>query len=110
MAANDTVICFLALGEQKAMDAQIWAGAIDFGAVGVAPGIDEISAGKYDKLTRTAYLYVNNAALAKASANNQAFVARLVKGMDKFVRFANLVPLRTLQYQQNFKRLTDALK
>ena len=56
------------------------------------------------------YLYANTAALAKASGNDLAYANTLVKDMDKFVRFANLVPLRTLQYQENFKRLTDALK
>ena len=92
------------------MEAQIRAVPVDFGAGAITPGNDEISAGKYDKLTRTVYLYVNTGALAKAAGNDLAYVNTLVKDMDKFVRFANLVPLRTLQYQENFKRLTDALK
>ena len=110
VAANDSAIGFLPLGEAKAMEGQVRAVAVDFGAGPVVPGIDEVSAGKYDKLTRTVYVYANPAAIAKSSADDIAFVNSLVKDMDKFVRFANLVPLRTLQYQENAKRLAGALK
>ncbi|NML85756.1 substrate-binding domain-containing protein [Polaromonas sp.] len=110
LAANDTALGFLPIGEAKAMEGQVRTVAVDFGAGPVMPGSDEISAGKYDKLSRTVYLYINTAALMKAPADDVAYVNSLVKDMDKFVSFANLVPLRTLQYQENAKRLAGSLK
>lgn len=110
LAANDTALGFLPIGEAKAMEGQVRTVAVDFGAGPVVPGRDEISAGKYDKLSRTVYLYVNTAALMKASDDDIAYVNSLVRDMDKFVSVANLVPLRMLQYQENAKRLAGALK
>ena len=110
LAANDTALGFLPIGEAKAMEGQVRTVAVDFGAGPVVPGNDEISAGKYDKLSRTVYLYINTAALMKAPADDVAYVNSLVKDMDKFVSFANLVPLRALQYQENAKRLAGSLK
>jgi ABC-type phosphate transport system substrate-binding protein len=98
----------MSLGEASALSGQVRAIGIDFGSGAVLPGTEEIAAGKYDKLARTVYLYVGSAALAKASADDIAYVQTLVKDTDKFVRFANLVPLRPLQYQENVKRLAAA--
>lgn len=83
------------IGEAKAMESQVRAVSIDFGVGPVMPGPDEVAAGKYDKLSRTVYMDVNTAALAKSSED---------------ATFANLVPLRALQYQENFKRLEAAGK
>lgn len=109
-AGDAAVLSFVPIGEAKAMEGQVRAVSIDFGAGAVAPGADEVAAGKYDKLSRTVYLYVNAAALAKSSPDDIAFTRMMVKDMDKFVRFVNLVPLRGLQYQENTKRLVAAGK
>jgi phosphate transport system substrate-binding protein len=108
VGGDPTVLGFMPLGEAVVLSGQVRPIGIDFGAGVVNPGNDEIAAGKYDKLTRTVYLYVNPAALAKASPDDFAYTTSLVKDMDKYVRFANLVPLRSLQYQENAKRLTAA--
>lgn len=109
-AGDAAVLAFIPIGEAKAMEGQIRPVSIDFGAGAVTPGANEVAAGKYDKLSRTVYLYVNAAALAKSSPDDIAFTNMLVKDMDKFVRFVNLVPLRGLQYQENTKRLAAAGK
>lgn len=110
VAGEASAIGFMPIGEAKAMEGQVRPISIDFGAGPVAPGTDEVAAGKYDKLARTVYLYVNATALAKASPEDIEFTAMMVKDMDKFTRFANLVPLRGLQYQENTKRLASAGK
>ena len=93
------------------MEGQVRAVSIDFGASPVNSGPEEVVARKkYDKLSRTVYMYVNTAALAKSSSEDIVFAKMMFKDMDKFVRFANLVPLRALQYQENFKRLEAAGK
>ncbi|HQS31658.1 MAG: hypothetical protein B7X59_08595 [Polaromonas sp. 39-63-203] len=109
-AGDAAVLGFVPIGEAKAMEGQVRPVSIDFGAGPVAAGVDEVAAGKYDKLSRTVYLYVNAAALAKSSPEDIAFTSMMVKDMDKFVRFVNLVPLRGLQYQENTKRLASAGK
>ena len=110
IAGDVAALGFLPIGEAKAMEGQVKAVGIDFGAGTVTPGPEEVSAGKYDKLSRRVYLYVNTVALAKSSPEDVAFAQIIVKDMDKFVRFANLVPLRALQYQENMKRLVAAVK
>lgn len=107
-SADANAIAFMPVGEAKALESQLRIVAIDFGSGAVLPGIDEVAAGKYDKLARTVYLYINPAVLAKSTADDIDFTNLLVKDMDKFVRFANLVPLRALQYQENVKRLAQA--
>ena len=110
VAGDVGALGFVPIGEAKAMESQVRAISIDFGAGAVTPGVDEVSAGKYDKLSRTVYLYINVAALAKSSPADIAFTNMMVRDMDKFVRFVNLVPLRGLQYQENTKRLAVASK
>lgn len=105
VAGDALALGFVPIGEAKAMEGQVRVIGIDFGAGVVTPGAEEVAAGKYDKLSRTVYLYVNTAALAKSSAEDIAFTHMMVKDMDKFVRFVNLVPLRALQYQENVRRL-----
>lgn len=108
VAGDVAALGFMPIGEAKAMESQVRGVSIDFGAGPVNPVAEEVAAGKYDKLSRTVYMYVNTAALAKSSAEDIAFAKIMFKDMDKFVRFANLVPLRALQYQENFKRLETA--
>ncbi len=105
VAADAGAVGFLPAGEAQALDGLVRVVGLDMGAGAVLPGPDEVSAGKYDQLARTVYLYVNASLLAKGSVQDQAFAKTLVKDMDKFVRFANLVPLRGLQYQENTRRL-----
>jgi len=108
VANEPSALGFMALGEASALTGQVRPIAIDFGSGVVTPSIDEIATGKYDKLSRTVYLYINTTALAKSSPDDIAYTAALIKDMDKFVRFANLVPLKALQYQENAKRLASA--
>ena len=60
----------------------------------------------YDKLSTTVYLYVNPALMSKAEPQDLDFVKLLVRDMEKFVQFANLIPLRGLQYQENVKKVS----
>lgn len=108
VAADAGAIGFMPIGDVRAMEGQVRAVGIDFGAGVVPPGVDEVMAGKYDKLSRTVYLYVNSTLLAKGSPQDQAFSRLLFNDMEKFVRFANLIPLRALQYQENVKRVLPA--
>lgn len=110
VANEPTAIGFMALGEAVALSSQVRPVGIDFGAGVVVPNAEDIAAGKYDKLARTVYVYVNPAALVKAAPDDLAFTTSMVKETDKFVRFVNLVPLRPLQYQENLKRLAAVTK
>ena len=104
----DTIgaIGFMPFGDATSMATELRMVGIDFGAGSVIPSIKEVMAGKYDKLSRTVYLYVNLALLAKAEQKDVDFATFLVKDMEKFVQFANLIPLRALQYQENVKRVS----
>lgn len=106
VAADAGAIGFLPTGEARTLDGQVRAIGVDFGAGAVMPGTDEVLSGKYDKLSRTVYLYVNAGLLAKSSPQDVEFAKSLVNDMDKFVRFANLIPLRGLQYQENIRRVS----
>jgi phosphate transport system substrate-binding protein len=105
VAADAGAIGFLPAGDARAMEGQVRVIGLDLGAGVVMPGPDEVLAGKYDKLSRTVYLYINTALLAKTSPQDIEFAQLLVKDLEKFVRFANLIPLRGLQYQENVKRV-----
>ncbi len=108
VAADAGAIGFLPTGDVRALEGQVRAIGVDLGAGVVMPGVEEVLAGKYDKLARSVYLYVNTALLAKASAQDNEFAKLLVNDMEKFVRFANLIPLRALQYQENVRRVSFA--
>jgi len=92
-------------GEARAAEGQVGVIGIDLGAGVVNPGLDEVVSGKYDKLARIVYNYINAGLLAKSSPQDVEFAKLLVVEMEKFVRFANLIPLRGLQYQENIKRV-----
>ena len=72
------------------------------------PSTETVVAGKYDKLARTVYLYLNQAMVLKASAQDTDFAKTLVTDTEKLVNFAGLIPLRTLQYQENARRVSFA--
>jgi phosphate transport system substrate-binding protein len=105
VAADPGAVGFMPLGDVRAMDGQVRAVGLNLGAGVVMPGTDEVLAGKYDKLSRTVYLYVNPSLLAKGGPQDIDFAKLLVADMEKFVRFANLIPLRALQYQENVRRV-----
>lgn len=105
VAGDAGAIGFMPTGEARAADGQVRVLGIDLGAGVVNPGLDEVVSGKYDKLARIVYIYVNAALLAKSSPQDIEFAKLLVGDMEKFVRFANLIPLRGLQYQENIKRV-----
>ena len=44
--------------------------------------------------------------MSKAEPQDLDFVKLLVRDMEKFVQFANLIPLRGLQYQENVKKVS----
>ena len=99
-------IGFMPFGDAAAMAAELRMVAIDFGAGPVVPNATEVLSGRYEKLARTVYLYVNLALLAKATPLDIEFSKFLVSDLEKFVRFANLIPLPSLQYQENLKRVS----
>jgi phosphate transport system substrate-binding protein len=105
VAADPGAIGFMPMGEAQSLEGQVRKVAIDFGAGIVFPGQDEVISGKYDKLSRVVYIYINSALLAKAGPQDVAFAKLLVKDLEKFVRFSNLIPLQALQYQENLKRV-----
>jgi phosphate transport system substrate-binding protein len=106
VAAEAGAIGFLPTGDARALDGQVRVVGLDLGSGVVMPGADEVLAGKYDKLSRMVYLYINANLLAKGNAQDVEFAKLLVGDMEKFVRFANLIPLRSLQYQENVRRTT----
>jgi len=108
VASDAGAIGFMPTGDVRALEGQVRVVAIDLGAGAVMPGIEEVIAGKYDKLSRTVYLYINPALLAKANVQDNEFIKLLVTDLERFVRFANLIPLRALQYQENLKRVPFA--
>ena len=98
-------IGFMPLGDALSMASDVRIIGIDFGTGPVVPSAQEVAAGKYDKLSRTVYLYVNVAMLLKTEMNDIEFSKLLFGDMEKFARFANLIALRALQYQENVKRV-----
>ncbi len=106
VADNVSAIGFMPYGDAMSMANDLRIIGIDFGAGAVVPSSKEILSGKYDRLSRTIYLYANMASVAKAEPTDQAFFQFLVRDMEKFAQFANLIPLRTLQYQENIKRVS----
>lgn len=106
VADNVGAIGFMPFGDAVSMGNDVRMIGIDFGAGPVIPSTKEVMAGKYDKLSRTVYLYVNLALLTKADPQDIDFTKFLVRDMEKFVLFANLIPLRALQYQENMKRVS----
>lgn len=106
VADTNGAIGFMPFGDATSMASDLKVIGIDFGAGPVIPSTKEVMAGRYDKLSRTVYLYVNLALLAKAEQKDIDFTKFLVKDMEKFVQFANLIPLRALQYQENAKRVS----
>jgi phosphate transport system substrate-binding protein len=105
VAGDAGAIGFMPTGDAHAVEGQVRVIGVDLGAGVVNPGLDEVVSGKYDKLARIVYIYVNAALLAKSGPQDVEFAKLLVNDMEKFVRFANLIPLRALQYQENIKRV-----
>jgi phosphate transport system substrate-binding protein len=98
-------IGFMALGDALAMESQLRILGIDFGSGAVVANADAVLSGRYDKLARTVYLYMNPAMVATLNPTDKDFLKSLVNDADKLVRFANLIPLRGLQYQENMRRV-----
>lgn len=98
-------IGFLPLGDALAMGGQVRVVPLDFGAGPVMPSAESVQSGRYDRLARMVYLYVNQAQLAKQPPQDIEFVRMLGADVEKFVRFANLVPLLPMQYRETVRRL-----
>ena len=105
VAAEVGAIGFMPIGEAQSLDGQVRKLGLDLGAGVVLSGVEEVLSGKYDRFARTVYLYVNPALLAKGSAQDIEFSKLLINDTEKFVRFAGLIPLRGLQYQENIRRV-----
>ena len=84
VAADAGAIGFMPIGDGRSMEGQVRAIGLDLGAGAVTPGSDEVLAGKYDKLSRTVYLYINSNMLAKGSAQDVEFAKLLVRDLEKF--------------------------
>ncbi len=104
VASDAAAIGFISMGEAKALEGQVRIVSLNIGGVVVTPDAETVKAGKYDQLTRTLYFYINPTLLAKGSAQDKEFMRLLVTDTEKLATFANLVPLRSLQYQENKKR------
>lgn len=98
-------IGFMPLGDALAMGGQVRVVPLDFGAGPVMPSAESVQSGRYDRLARMVYLYVNQAQLAKQSPQDIEFVHMLSADVEKFVRFANLVPLLPMQYRETARRM-----
>ena len=108
VAADAGAVGFMPTGEAHSLDGQVRIVPLDLGAGPVMPGHDEIASGKYDKLSRIVFFYINSALLAKSAPSDIDFARALVADMEKFVRYANLEPLRPIQYQENMRRMPIA--
>ena len=108
VAADAANIGFMSLSAAKVLDGQVRILGIDFGSGVVVPSTETVLAGKYDKLARTVYLYINQPMVAKSGPQDAEFAKLLVTDTEKMVNFAGLIPLRTLQYQENARRVSIA--
>ena len=108
VAADAGNIGFMSLGAAKALDGQVRIIGIDFGTGAVVPSTESVLTGKYDKLARTVYLYINQPMVTKGGPQDAEFAKILVTDTEKMVNFAGLIPLRTLQYQENARRVSLA--
>ncbi len=106
VASDLGAIGFMSMGEAKAMDNQLRMVSVDTGNGPVMPSVDAVVNGKYDKLSRTVYLYANQPMLTKLTPLDLDFVRMLISETEKFVSFSNLIPLRSLQYQENKRRVS----
>lgn len=105
VATDVFAIGFVSAAEAAALEGQVQTIGIDFGKGAARPTAEDVASSKYDKLTRTVYLYVNAPMLAKSDPQDIAFTKHLLKDMEQMIKFVNLTPLRTLQYQENSRRL-----
>jgi len=103
VAADPGAIGFVPLATIKDFDSEVRAIAIDFGKGPVEPSRDTLIDGRYSKLGRQVYLYANPAALAKPSVEKD-FIKFLLTDLERYVAYANLTPLQSLQYQETLRR------
>jgi phosphate transport system substrate-binding protein len=96
---------FVPLGDALSMSGQVRVVPINFGAGPITPTTEAVQGGAYDRLARNVYLYVNANMLASMSAMDAEFVKYVVGDTAKLVQFANLIPLRPMQYRENQQRL-----
>lgn len=106
VAADPGAIGFIPSGEMRALDDQIRPIGINFGNNVVMPGLEEVANGKYERLSRILYIYVNQGLLEKSNPQDIEFARFLIRDAEKFVQFANLIPLRAQDYRDNLKRVS----
>ncbi len=105
--SNDAgAIGFLPISEATNFSDQVRKIPLSFNAAGyVMPNAENILNGRYEKLSRSLYFYVNPSLFSKLDSADLSFMKLLFSNTEKFVQFANFVPLRSFQYQENRKRL-----
>lgn len=101
--ADPGAIGFVPLSTVKDFDSQIRAVPIDFGKGPVEPSQATLTSGSYGQLGRQLYLYLNSTALAKSSFEKD-FTKFLLNDLERYVTYANLIPLQPLQYQEALRR------
>lgn len=101
--ADPGAIGFVPLGTVKDFQGQVRAVAIDFGKGPVDPIQVKPSDGRYVNFSRQLYLYINSNGLAKPSAEKD-FIAFLIGDVERYVTYANLMPLLPVQYQETMQR------
>lgn len=104
VAANPGAVGYVPLSVAKDFSAQVVALKVDFGSGPVEASQSSIADGKYGQLSRMTYFYINTAELPSLGVEAQGFVRELVLNMEKYSAFANMVPLASLQYQENIRR------
>lgn len=105
VATDVAAIGFISAAEAITLEGQVQTVGIDLGKGIARPTPENVASSKYDKLTRTIYLYVNAPMLAKSEPQDIAFTKQLLRDMEQTVRFVNLTPLRSLQYEENTRKL-----
>ena len=104
VAADASAIGFVPVGVANEFAEQLSIVPVDFGKGASKPDLANILDGRYAPLTRLVYLYINRPLLQK-DAVSLDFVRALLKDSDRYVRFAQLVPLKDATYKENATRV-----
>jgi phosphate transport system substrate-binding protein len=107
VASDPGAVGYVPYSVAKDFASQLRMVSIDFGKGAVEPSVQAIADGSYSALSRMTYLYLNVPSLARSGSDAEAFVNELVGNLGKYVSFANMVPLSSLQYQESVRRLNQ---
>ena len=104
VAANPGMVGFVPMSFAKDFAAQVRTLPVDFGKGPALPQLKDVLDGRYDKLSRTVYFYVNPDGLAK-DVEGRAFIRFALDGVENYVRFANMLPLPKATYEEIGKKV-----